>query len=166
VTEDWVFLGLGSNLGDRAGFLDRGFASLERGGFSIRRRSSVYETEPVGFESQPWFLNAVVAGETRLPPRALFALAKQIEAACGRVATVPLGPRTLDIDLLLYKGEVIEEPDLVVPHPRLRERRFVLVPLLEIAPGIRDPRDGCPLAEVLAGLDEEKAVTRSRQSRS
>ncbi len=82
--EDWVFLGLGSNLGDRAGFLDRGLAALERGGFAIRRRSSVYETEPVGFESQPWFLNAVVEARTELRPRDLLRVCQSAEAEAGR----------------------------------------------------------------------------------
>jgi 2-amino-4-hydroxy-6-hydroxymethyldihydropteridine diphosphokinase len=164
MTEDEVFLGLGANLGNRRRNIAAGLSALERGGVRIRRRSSLYETEPVGKGDQPWFLNAIVAAETDLAPRELLLLCKRIEKESGRRRTVRFGPRPLDIDILLYKGRVIREEDLEIPHPRMRERRFVLIPLVEIAEGIKDPRDGRRFSEILALLDEEKKVTRSREN--
>jgi len=155
-----VFLGLGSNIGDRRGNIERGMAGLGDGGVSLRRRSSLYETEPVGITEQPWFLNAVVIGETDLPPAALLRLCKGIERHVGRRRSERFGPRTLDIDILLYGQDVLESPELTIPHPRLHERRFALAPLVEIDQGARDPRDGRPFAEILRGLDEGKKVTR------
>ncbi len=156
----WVFLGIGSNLGERKTRIEQGIAALKNCGMSILRRASLYETEPVGITDQPWFLNTVVAGETALAPQRLLKLCKEIERTAGRKETVRFGPRLLDIDILLYKGLVIHEKDLDIPHPRMHERRFVLVPLLEIAPSIKDPRNGKRYANILAELDEGKKVTR------
>lgn len=158
IEEDLVYFCLGSNLGDRKAHLEFGISGLMQEGVEIVRRSSFYETEPVGLTDQPWFLNQVVAGRTNLPPRALLSACKRIEQEAGRRETVRFGPRVLDIDVILYKGMVVHEPDLVIPHPRMLDRRFVLVPLLEIAPHIRDPRSGKELAQVLYGLDEGKKV--------
>jgi 2-amino-4-hydroxy-6-hydroxymethyldihydropteridine diphosphokinase len=130
-----AFLGLGSNLGDRRENLRRAVARLREQG-AVGPVSSLYETDPVGFLDQPRFLNAVVGLETALPARDLLAFAMAIEAAVGRTPSFPQGPRLLDIDLLLYGDARVEEPDLVVPHPRLRERAFVLIPLAEIAPEV------------------------------
>ena len=157
-----VFLGLGSNEGDRRQYIERGVAGLRSGGVDVVRRSSLYETEPVGVEDQPWFLNLVVEGRTGLGPRALLGLCQRIEEATGRVRALRFGPRTLDVDILLYGDEVVWQKDLEIPHPRMSERRFVLVPLLEIAPEARDPRDGRRFAEILDGLDDEKKVRRSK----
>ena len=152
-------MGIGSNLGKRRTIIEEGIAALEEGGVCILHRASLYETEPVGITDQPWFLNTVVAGETALAPRELLKLCKTIEKTAGRIRTVRFGPRLLDIDILLYRGLVIHGKDLDIPHPRMHERRFVLVPLLEIAPSIRNPRDGRQYAEILTGLNEEKKVT-------
>lgn len=163
VEEQWVFLCVGSNLGKRREKIEGGIAALQEGGVIIQRRASLYETEPVGITDQPWFLNTVVAGETALAPRELLVLCKRIERIAGRRETVRFGPRSLDIDILLYKGLVIHEEGLDIPHPRMQERRFVLVPLLEIAPALRDPGNGRTFAEILAGLDEGKKVTRLKE---
>jgi 2-amino-4-hydroxy-6-hydroxymethyldihydropteridine diphosphokinase len=158
--QDWVFLSLGTNVGDRQFHLREGIHALEDVGIGIERRSSFYETEPVGYENQPWFLNAVVGGETSLSPQCLFEQCQRIEREAGRKRAVRFGPRSLDIDILLYKGRVIEEENLIVPHPRMHERRFVLVPLIEIAPEIEDPRTGKRFADILAALSDRKKVTK------
>lgn len=125
------------------------------------RRSSLYETEPVGVLDQPWFLNAVVEGETALSPEALLQACRATEIDAGRERVVRFGPRTLDIDVLWYDGRVVDLPDLQIPHPRMHERRFVLVPLTEIAPTLTDPRSGLPYTGLLARLDERKKVEKS-----
>ncbi len=158
IEEGLVYFCLGSNIGNRMANLGFGISRLEESGAKIVRRSSIYETEPVGLSNQPWFLNQVAAARSDLSPRALLATCKWIEQEAGRRETVRFGPRVLDIDLILYKGMVIREPGLEIPHPRMLNRRFVLVPLVEIAPHICDPRDGVKFAQVLAGLDEEKKV--------
>jgi 2-amino-4-hydroxy-6-hydroxymethyldihydropteridine diphosphokinase len=153
VSGQQVFLSLGSNLGDRLGFLARAVGRL---GECLRelRVSSVYETAPLYLVSQPRFLNIVVAGLTRLAPRALLARALAIEAALGRdrAAGIPKGPRPIDIDLLLYADRLVARTDLRIPHPGMLERRFVLEPLLELEPELRDPASGIRLAESLARL--------------
>lgn len=164
MTSVWIFLGLGSNQGDRRGHIEGGIAALDGGGIRIDRRSSLYETEPIGLLDQPWFLNQVVGGTSDLEPRALLDLCHRIEDEAGRARTVRFGPRTLDIDILLYDDEVIHDGDLEIPHPRMHERRFVLVPLVEIASEVRDPRNGKRFAEILAGLSDEKKVTRSKEN--
>jgi 2-amino-4-hydroxy-6-hydroxymethyldihydropteridine diphosphokinase len=128
-----VYLGLGTNLGDRKQNLTQALELLSQH-MVIENVSSVYETEPVGFEEQPLFLNAVCRVTTQLKPEQLLRLAKKIEAELGRKPGPPNAPRPLDIDILLYGKQVISTQDLTVPHPRLAERAFVLVPLAEIAP--------------------------------
>ncbi|MEN6368430.1 MAG: 2-amino-4-hydroxy-6-hydroxymethyldihydropteridine diphosphokinase [Thermotogota bacterium] len=156
-----VYILFGSNLGDRRGRIERGLSRMARSDVRWTARSSIYETEPVGLADQPWFLNLVARGTTTLSPRALLAACKDAEAAEGRVPTMRFGPRTLDVDILLYGALRIDEPDLSIPHPRMNERRFALTPLVEIAPDLKDPRDGRRFAEVLAGLDEGKKVLKS-----
>lgn len=135
-----AFLGLGSNLGDREAHLRRAVALLAREpGVEVARVSSVYETEPEGVTDQPRFLNQVVEVRTTLPPEALLARALAVEAALGRVRRERWGPRVIDVDLLLYGEEVVSRPGLQVPHPRLRERVFAMVPLAELAPDLRLP---------------------------
>ena len=150
-----AFVGLGSNLGDREGTLRAAVGRLKGAPETeVRRVSTFRDTEPVGFVEQPRFLNGVVELETRLPPRELLDLLFELERAFGRdrAAAPPQGPRTLDLDLLLYGGEQISEPELVVPHPRLHERRFVLEPLAELEPALEVPGKG-PVQTLLARLD-------------
>jgi 2-amino-4-hydroxy-6-hydroxymethyldihydropteridine diphosphokinase len=156
-----VFLGLGSNLGNRELSLERGLASLESRGFEVMRRSSSYLTEPVGGPAQDWFLNAVVAGETELTPDALLEACLEVEAELGRVRRVPNGPRTLDLDLLLYGSELRHGERLQLPHPRFHERRFVLVPLAEIAPELRHPLLGSSVQELLERCPDASQVVRA-----
>jgi len=136
-----VYLGLGSNLGDRLTYLRQAVAALEaEPGIEVRRRSSVYETAPVGYAEQPDFLNAVVEIATSLSPRALLQVTQRIEQNLGRKrGGSRWGPRCIDLDLLLYEGVTVQEADLTLPHPRLTERAFVLVPLAEIAPDLPLP---------------------------
>lgn len=148
---------MGSNLGDRRANLEQALRWLVDAGVQVVRRSSWYETEPVGYASQPPFLNLVAEVRTSLDPRALLRCAQQVEAALGRVRSVRWGPRTVDVDLLLYGRRVIREPDLLVPHPRLRERAFVLVPLCEVAPDLVLP-DGTPVARLLPSVADQRVV--------
>lgn len=130
-----AYLGIGSNLGDRLAHLQGAVDELGGvEGLRVVAVSPVYETVPVGGPPQPGFLNAVVAVDTDLTARALLELAHRIEAAAERVRTVRWGPRTLDVDVLLVGDERINEPDLEVPHPRMTERAFVVVPLADLAP--------------------------------
>lgn len=142
-----VYLGLGSNLGDRAGNLEFARRELEAGPVTVRAASSVEETEPVGPVAQGDFLNQVLEVDTDLAPLDLLAAVKDIERRAGRTtAEVRWGPRVLDIDILLYGDEVLDLPGLRVPHPELLLRDFVLRELGEVAPGLVDPRTGRPLA--------------------
>jgi len=133
------FLSLGSNLGDRRKNLERAAALLEKEGVTIRKSSSVYETSPVDYLEQPLFLNQVMEVESRLPPRALLRLVKRIEKRMGRVPSVPKGPRCIDIDILLAGECIMRSRELSIPHPELENRRFLLVPLNEIAPSVLHP---------------------------
>jgi len=155
-----TYIGMGGNqasaAGDPAATLAAAAEALAQLG-RIAARSSLYSTEPVGYADQPRFVNAVVALDTELAPRALLAELQRIEQKFGRrrVAGLRNGPRTLDLDLLLYDAAILDEPDLEVPHPRLHERAFVLVPLAEIAPALVEPRSGRMVATLLAGLHAE-----------
>jgi 2-amino-4-hydroxy-6-hydroxymethyldihydropteridine diphosphokinase len=134
-----TFLSLGSNLGNRKTHLDRAVEQLRAEGVVVRNSSSVYETEPVGFAEQPWFLNQVVEAETALTPEGLLSACHSVERREGRVRAFRNAPRTLDLDILLYGTSILADPDLVIPHPRMAERRFVLAPLAEIAPLLIHP---------------------------
>ena len=148
-------IGLGSNLGDRKAILDGVVAQLRQTPeLLVRSVSTYHETKPVGGPAgQGPFLNAAAALETTLEPIALLHRLQQIEADAGRVRTVRWGERTLDLDVLLFGDEIIDRPDLSVPHPRMGVRRFVLAPLEEIAPGARDPLTGRSISELRANLD-------------
>jgi len=149
-----ALIGLGSNLGDRQATLEAAIAALGRApGVLIRNVSSFHETEPVGGPpGQGMFLNAAAALETTLDPFQLFRLLEDVETRFGRVRTVLWGERTLDLDLLLFGAWIIDTPRLTVPHPRLTTRRFVLEPLMEIAPAAVDPVTKQTIAVVLANL--------------
>jgi 2-amino-4-hydroxy-6-hydroxymethyldihydropteridine diphosphokinase len=148
-----AYVGLGSNLGDRAAYLLLGLSALSRlPKTHLLRLSPVYETDPVG-PPQPPYLNMVAELETELSPTGLLAEMLRVEKALGRERRERWGPRTLDLDLLLYGDLVLEEAGLSVPHPRLHERAFVLVPLLDLLPEGRHPLLGQSFAELLASLD-------------
>ena len=128
---------------------------LEAAGIHILRRSSIYETEPQDLLDQPWFLNIVVEVESELFPRLLLARAQAIEIGMGRRRDLPKGPRPIDIDILLFGSFVIGTRELEVPHPRMRDRRFVLEPLAELAPGLRHPANGKTVREMLSEVQTQ-----------
>ena len=154
-----AYIGLGSNLGDRKSTLRKAIALLERAG-RVTAVSSLYCTEPVGFPEQGEFLNAVAAIETNLPPRELLAACHLIEDELGRRRGMRWGPRTIDLDILLYGDQTVHDRDpvLIVPHPRMAERRFALAPLAEIAPQAVHPALGRTAAQLLAELRDEHRV--------
>jgi 2-amino-4-hydroxy-6-hydroxymethyldihydropteridine diphosphokinase len=145
-----TYLGLGSNVGDREANLRAAIERLEAPDLRVLRVSPVYETEPVDYTEQRWFLNLVVEAETSLFPMQLLARVARIERALGRLRTVPKGPRSIDIDILLYGKAVIRSEALEVPHPRMDERRFVLAPLADLAPDLRHPIAHRTVSEMLA----------------
>jgi len=149
-----AFVGIGANLGDRERTLRLALRLLgDRDGVTVAAVSSLRETAPVGYRDQPFFLNGAARLETALSPRELLRALLDVERELGRDRSGPrFGPRTVDLDLLLYDGVELDEPGLVVPHPRLHERRFVLEPLAELAPGLVVPGRG-PVERMLAELD-------------
>lgn len=156
------YLCLGSNLGRRAANLARARRLLERGAVEVLAVSSVYETEPVDLPGQPWFLNQVLQARADLDPPALLRLVKTIETEIGRLPAVPKGPRLIDIDILLAGDRVVDSPDLVIPHPRLHLRNFVMVPLCEIAPDIRHPVFARTIAELVRATTDRSRVKKKR----
>ena len=127
---------------------------------TIRRKSSLYKTEPIGYSGQPWFVNAVVEAETSLDPWRILEKLLDIETSLGRKREIRWGPRILDLDLLFYNDRILEGPDLKLPHPRIPERKFVLLPLVEIFPDLYHPIMRKSVRELLDGLGAEQKVIR------
>jgi len=152
-----AYLSLGSNLGDRAANLREAVAQLEVVGRLIAI-STMYETQPVDVPDQPWFLNCIAAFETNKTPRELLELALRIEAAMGRLRMRDKGARKIDIDIVLFGDRIVDEPGLKIPHPSMYQRRFVLEPLVEIAPDAHHPELGKTARELLAALPTGQTV--------
>jgi len=157
-----AYVSLGSNLGDRAGFLLLAVRGMLAAGLDVIRLSSIYETQPVEYTEQPMFLNLVaeLRGSTLPTPEQTLARLLRIEFALGRTRNIRLGPRTIDLDLLLFKDEERETEFLTLPHPRLHLRRFVLVPLSELVPNLVHPVLEQSMSELLANCEDESSVKR------
>jgi dihydroneopterin aldolase/2-amino-4-hydroxy-6-hydroxymethyldihydropteridine diphosphokinase len=148
-----VYLSLGSNMGDRECNLEESIRQISEFAI-IKKSSSIYETEPWGLKDQPKFLNQVVLVETKLAPKELLSHLKTIEQKMGRKKTVRYGPRLIDLDILFYDDLIMKTPDLIIPHPHITERAFVLVPLAEIAPNRFHPQPNKTIGELLKDLDK------------
>jgi 2-amino-4-hydroxy-6-hydroxymethyldihydropteridine diphosphokinase len=144
-----IYLSLGSNIGDRASNLQAALQQLAAADLRILRVSPAYETEPVEFTAQRWFVNLAAEAETELFPMQLLSRIARVERALGRVRTIPKGPRTIDIDILLYGRSVVHSAKLEIPHPRMSDRRFVLAPLADLAPDLRHPVTRKTIREML-----------------
>jgi 2-amino-4-hydroxy-6-hydroxymethyldihydropteridine diphosphokinase len=158
VAETTVYLSLGSNIGDRENNLRKAIRALAEANVRVTRVSSFYETEPVDLREQPWFLNCVVRGETEIPALDLLSALRGIESHMGSEKLVPKGPRLIDIDILLYGDATVDRPELQVPHPRMLQRRFVLVPLAEIAPHLKHPSWAGTAKQIVSHLADSSAV--------
>ncbi len=152
--EHIVYIALGSNLGNRQKHLTAAIAGLRKV-VDVHVLSSIYETEPVGYLEQPHFLNMVCGGKTQLSAQELLKYAKALEKANGRQETFRNGPRAIDIDILLYDQAKIVQKDLVIPHPGMSTRAFVLIPLAEIAPDLIEPTSGKTICELLTGISQQ-----------
>jgi 2-amino-4-hydroxy-6-hydroxymethyldihydropteridine diphosphokinase len=155
-----IYLSLGSNVGDRQANLQAAISARPGAGVRVKRVSSIYETEPVDYLEQEWFLNCAVEGETVVGAMELLRDLRGIEAQMGSKKLVAKGPRLIDIDILLYGSETIGAPELQVPHPRMTQRKFVLAPLAEIAPGLRHPLWNCSVKELLESTEDHSQVRR------
>ena len=157
-----AYVGLGSNLGDRAGYLLLAVRGMLDAGLDVIRLSSIYETEPVEYENQPPFLNMVaeLRGSTLPWPEQMMARLLRIEYSLGRIRDVHMGPRTIDLDLLIFKDHRADTEFLTVPHPRIASRRFVLVPLNELVPNLVHPVLGKSMSELLVQTKDQSTVVR------
>lgn len=155
-----VYLSLGSNLGDRAANMRRAVEELGRTGVRVERVSSLYKTQPVDFGPQAWFLNCAAEAVTELMPMQLLKAVKSVERTLGRRPGVSKGPRPIDIDILLYENVVVRTAALIIPHERMNQRRFVLVPLRELAPAARHPVNKRTVAEMLQDLTDLSQVVK------
>ena len=148
-----VYLGLGSNLGDR--LLNLNAAA---GHFSVLKQSSIYETEPVDYLEQPWFLNMVVCIQTSLSPRSLLQFCQDMERDLGRIRIIPKGPRMIDVDILFFDDLIYSDAELILPHPRIQDRRFVLEPLNEIASDFVHPAWNKTISQLLSECQDQSIV--------
>ena len=156
-----IYLSLGSNIGDRAQNLALAMDAFALLGVRVVKQSSVYETEPVELREQDWFLNCVVEVETNLRPQELMQVLLNIERSMGRERTVPKGPRIIDVDILMFGSESVHESHLEIPHPRMADRRFVLVPLTEIAPETVHPVMRKTIQQLLEDTPDHSEVRRA-----
>lgn len=155
-----IYLSLGSNVGDRVSHIRKACELLPTTGVEIRRASSFYRTEPVDFAPQRWFVNCVVEAETDLMPLQLLKALQSVERQLGRRPGIPKGPRPIDIDILLYENVVVRSSALTIPHERLAERRFVLIPLGELAARVRHPVSQRTILEMLHETTDMSQVIR------
>jgi 2-amino-4-hydroxy-6-hydroxymethyldihydropteridine diphosphokinase len=156
-----VYLALGSNLGDREDYLRAGIRGLVARGVMPVRCASVYSTEPREVLDQPWFLNTVIEGNTDLNPEELLRVCLDVEKENQRIRQITKGPRTLDIDIIFYGSDIVRKPGLTIPHPSFSARRFVLVPLAEIAPNFIDPLSGKAIKQLLESCPDQSDVLRT-----
>jgi len=158
-----VYLSLGSNVGDRRAHLEAALGKLAEREITVARASSFYKTEPVDFRPQPWFLNCVVEAETKLMPLQLLKALKRIERELGRKPGTAKGPRPIDIDILLYENLVVRSATLTIPHERLADRRFVLIPLRELEPNLRHPVTQRTVVDMLGDTADSSQVVRVKR---
>ena len=155
-----VYIALGSNIGDRERNIRDAIRRVSESGIRVLKVSSLYETEPVDYLDQPWFLNAVLEAQTTLIPEQLLATLRQIESQMGSKKPFAKGPRLIDLDILLYDDATIDTPELQIPHPRMLQRNFVLAPLAEIAPELRHPSWSANAAQLFAASPDKSIVRR------
>lgn len=157
-----AYLSLGANLGDRVENIRKALDLLKEAGVKVRRVSSFYKTEPVEFRAQPWFVNCAAEVATDLMPMQLLKAAKSVERAFGRRSGIPKGPRPMDIDILFYESAIVHSAQLTIPHERLAERKFVLIPLRELAPELRHPATQRTVLEMFQETSDTSHVIKLR----